>query len=134
MPKEFNAITLPYLYGFDLSYNRFGSFPTSPLNIDHLSVFGLRSQRDENGNRIMREWPVGIEKCPSLFALFLAGNDLRKIDGTISPYIQIFEIKDNPNIILDVSSVCSWIKAGSYQLIYDTTQDIRGCDYLDLEK
>lgn len=134
LPKEFNAITLPYLYGFDLSNNRFSSFPTSPLNIDHLSVFGLRNQRDENGNRIMREWPAGIEKCPSLFALFLAGNDLRKIEGTISPYIHIFEIKDNPNIILDVSAVCSLIKAGRYNLIYDTTQDIRGCDYLDLEK
>jgi hypothetical protein len=29
--------------------------------------------------------------------------------------------------------VCDYIAAGYYLLIYDKTQDIRGCDYLDLE-
>lgn len=134
LPKEFNAVSLPYLYGLDLSYNCFSSFPTSPLNIDHLTVFGLRNQKNENGDRIMREWPTGISQCPSLRILMLGGNDLRKIDDTISPNIYIFEIKDNPNIVIDVSSVCAYIKAGYYQLVYDPTQDIRGCDALDLEK
>lgn len=134
LPKEFNATTLPYLYGIDMSNNRFDKFPTGPLNIDHLTVFGLRKQRDESGNRTISDWPTGIYQCPSLRALYLGGNDLRKIDDTISYLIYIFEISDNPNIVLDVSAVCPYIKAGSYNLIYDRTQDIRGCDYLDLEK
>lgn len=134
LPKEFNAVVLPYLYGIDMSNNRFSTFPTGPLNVDHLTVFGLRNQRNEKGDRIMKTWPTGIYMCPSLRALYLGGNDLRKIEDTISPNIYIFEIKDNPNIVIDLSSICSLIKQGYYQLIYDTTQDIRGCDALDLEK
>lgn len=134
LPKEFNATTLPYLYGIDMSNNRFSSFPTTPFNVDHLTVFGLRNQRNEKGDRIMREWPTGVYMCPSLRALYLGGNDLRKIDDTISPNIYIFEIKDNPNIVIDLSAVCAYIKAGYYQLIYDSSQDIRGCDELDLDK
>jgi len=62
----------------------------------------------------------------------MGSNDLRKIEDTISPYIRILEIKDNPNISIDVSDVCAYIQAGLYMLIYDTTQDIRGCDYLGI--
>ncbi len=134
LPKEFNATTLPFLYGMDLSYNCFSSFPIAPLNIDHLTVYIVRSQRNANGDRILREWPTGIYQCPSLRVLMLGGNDLRKIDDTISPTISMFEIKDNPNIVIDLSLVCPYIKAGRYQLIYDPTQDIRGCDALNLEK
>lgn len=134
LPKELDATTTPYLYGIDMSYNRFSSFPTSPLNVDHLTAFGLSYQRNANGDRIMREWPTGISKCPSLRYLLLGGNDLRKIDDTISPNINIFEIKDNPNIVIDVSAVCAYIKAGYYMLIYDPSQDIRGCDALNLDK
>lgn len=133
LPKEFNAVTLPYLYGFDLSNNSFSSFATEPLNIDHLTVFGFRNQRDKNGNRTIRDWPKGIFLCPSLKVLYLAGNDLRKIDDTVSPNVFMFEIKDNPNISIDMSPVCSYIKAGYYKLEYDRSQDIRGCDYLNLE-
>lgn len=133
LPKEFNAVTLPYLYGFDLSNNSFSSFATEPLNIDHLNVFGFRNQRDKNGNRTIRDWPKGIFLCPSLKVLYLAGNDLRKIDDTVSPNVFMFEIKDNPNISIDMSPVCAYIKAGYYLLEYDRSQDIRGCDYLDLE-
>lgn len=133
LPKDLNAVTLPYLYGMDMSNNRFSKFPTQPLNIDHLSAFGLSNQRDEKGNRTLREWPTGIYQCPSLRALMLGGNDLRKIEDTISPNIFIFEIIDNPNISIDLSAVCPYIQAGYYQLIYDPTQDIRGCDALNLE-
>lgn len=134
LPKEFNATRLPYLYGVDMSYNRFTKCPEGPLNIDHLVVYGLRNQRDEQGNRIMSEWPTGISNCPSLRALYLGGNDLRKITDTISYLIYMLEVRDNPNIQLDVSAVCAYIKAGRYILIYDSSQDIRGCDYLDLDK
>ncbi len=133
LPKEFNAVTLPYLYGIDMSNNCFKKFPTGPLNCSTLTVFGLRNQRDAKGNRIMREWPTGIYQCPSLSALYLGGNDLRKIEDTISPDIFVFDIQDNPNISIDLSAVCEYIKYGYYQLMYDRTQDIRGCDYLDLE-
>lgn len=136
LPKELQdqaAVTLPYLYGIDLSNNSFSTFPTGLLNIDHVTAFVLRNQRDSKGNRTLRDWPKGISMCPSLRILYLAGNDFRKIDDTISPNIFMFEIKDNPNISIDVSGVCNYIKNGYYQLIYDPTQDIRGCDYLDLE-
>lgn len=133
LPKEVSAATLPWLYGVDMSNNCFSKFPTGPLNVDHLTVFGLRNQRDAKGNRTLREWPTGIYLCPSLRALYLGGNDLRKIDDTISSRIYLFEIKDNPNIVIDMSDICPYIKAGYYQLIYDTTQDIRGCDYLGIE-
>ena len=117
-----------------MSYNRFTKCPEGPLNVDHLVVYGLRNQRDEQGNRILSEWPTGISNCPSLRALYLGGNDLRKITDTISYLIYMLEVRDNPNIQLDVSAVCAYIKAGRYILIYDSSQDIRGCDYLDLDK
>ncbi len=132
LPDNFNAVLLPYLYGIDLSHNRFDYFPKGPLNISRLTVFALRSQHDADGNKIMREWPTGIYTCPSLRALYVGDNDLRKIDDTISPNIYIFEIIDNPNISIDLTDICPYIKAGYYTLIYDPTQDIRGCDYLNL--
>ena len=134
LPDDFYARTLPYLAGMDLSYNRFSSFPTKPLSISTMSRFFIRYQRDENGNRILKEWPTGLYTCPSMVVFCIGGNDLRKIEDTISPYIRYFEIADNPNISIDMSSVCDYIYAGYYTLIYDRTQDIRGCDALDLEK
>ena len=134
LPDDFYARTLPYLSGLDLSYNRFSSFPTKPLSISTLSRFFIRYQRDENGNRTLKEWPTGLYTCPSMAIFLIGGNDLRKIEDTISPYIMYFEIADNPNISIDLSSVCDYIYAGYYTLIYDKTQDIRGCDALDLEK
>ena len=134
LPDDFYARTLPYLSGIDLSYNRFSSFPTKPLSISTLSRFFIRYQRDENGNRCLKEWPTGLYTCPSMAVFCIGGNDLRKIEDTISPYIMYFEIADNPNISIDMSSVCDYIYAGYYTLIYDRTQDIRGCDALVLDK
>ena len=134
LPDDFYARTLPYLSGMDLSYNCFSSFPTKPLSISSMSRFFIRYQRDENGNRILKEWPTGLYTCPSMVVFCIGGNDLRKIEDTISPYIMYFEIADNPNISIDLSSVCDYIYAGYYTLIYDRTQDIRGCDALVLEK
>ena len=134
LPDDFVGLQTPFLSGMDLSYNRFSEFPLKPLNIATLSRFFIRYQRDENGNRILKEWPTGLYTCPSMVVFCIGGNDLRKIDDTISPYIMYFEIADNPNISIDLSSVCDYIYAGYYNLIYDRTQDIRGCDALDLEK
>lgn len=132
LPNSFNATKLPYLYGLDLSGNAFAEFPYSPLNISRLTVMIIRNQRDAEGNRTLRSWPTGLYTCPSLRGFYIGGNDLRKIDDTISYLIYVFEIIDNPNITIDMSEVCPYINAGSYQLIYDRTQDIRGCDALNL--
>lgn len=134
LSDDFYAVTLPYLTGIDLSYNCFSKFPTSPLSIGTLQQFHIRHQRDEYGNRCLREWPTGLYTCPSLFYFTIGSNDLRKIDDTISPNIRVFEIKDNPNITIDLTDVCDYISIGYYVLIYDKTQDIRGCDILDLEE
>lgn len=133
LSDDFYAVTLPYLSGIDLSYNSFAKFPTAPLSISSLQQFHIRHQRDDEGNRSLREWPTGLYTCPSLVFFSIGSNDLRKIEDTISPYIRIFAIEDNPNITIDLSDVCDYIAAGYYTLIYDKTQDIRGCDILDLE-
>ena len=134
LTDDFYVVNMPVLYGLDLSYNCFSKFPTQPLSINYLVVFGISNQRDADGNRILREWPTGLYKNPSLKAFYIGSNDLRKIEDVISPAISLFEIKDNPNISIDISTVCPYIQAGQYQLIYDKTQDIRGCDALDLDK
>lgn len=130
---DFSALNIPYLYGIDLSSNAFEAFPYAPLGINTLTVMSIRQQRDDAGNRTLREWPTGLYTCPKMSAFYIGSNDLRKIEDTISPYILLFEIKDNPNISIDLSGVCPYIEMGYYELIYDSTQDIRGCDALNLD-
>ena len=134
LSDDFRATTLPYLSNMDVSYNCFSKFPTQPLNSSQLLAFGIRHQRDAEGNRILRQWPTGITTCPSLIQLQIGSNDIRKVDETLTPQLRILDIADNPNISIDVTSVCSYIKAGAYMLFYDTTQDIRGCDALGIER
>lgn len=131
--EDFSISNVPYLYGIDLSSNAFSEFPYAPLTVDRLTVISIRQQRDDEGNRTLREWPTGIGTHKSMTALYIGSNDLRKIEDTISPYILLFEIKDNPNISIDLSNVCPYIEMGYYELIYDSTQDIRGCDALNLD-
>lgn len=135
LPSDFDGKTLPFLYGLDISGNQFKGFPWGALNTSYLTVLALRNQRDNEGNRVYSEWPTGIFKHIGLRALFLGGNDIGKVPETetISYLINTLDVSDNPNIILNVSDVCPYIKAGIYTLIYDTTQDIRGCDALELE-
>lgn len=52
----------------------------------------------------------------------------------MTPKLWILDIKDNPNISIDLTSICPYIEAGMYMLIYDKTQDIRGCDALDIKR
>lgn len=130
LPDDFNGKNMPFLYGVDLSNNRFTEVPTGPMDAATLTVYAVRNQRDENGNRLLRKWPGNLGLCPSLRQFCIGGNDLRKISDTISSAIIVFEIKDNPNISLNLSNVCDLIKEGRYLLIYDPEQDIRGCDYL----
>lgn len=128
LPEDFNAESLPYLNGIDLSFNDFSSFPKGPLNCSGLTVIGLRGQRDANGKRCLREWPTGIYKHVGLRALYLGSNDLRNINDTISNMIYYLDISDNPNITFDASAICSYWRAGRYILFYDRDQDIRNCE------
>lgn len=135
LPDDFDGKTLPFLYGLDISGNQLKAFPWGAANISYLTVLSLRNQRDNEGNRVYSEWPTNIYQHIGLRALFLGGNDIGKVPETetISYLINTLDVSDNPNIILNVSDVCAYIKAGIYTLIYDTTQDIRGCDALELE-
>ncbi len=134
LSDDFRANTLPYLSNMDVSYNCFSRFPYAPLNSSQLKAFGIRHQRDEAGNRTLREWPEGVTTCPSLLQLQIGSNDIRKVNETLTPYLYILEIKDNPNLSIDVTSVCPYIEMGAYLLIYDKTQDIRGCDALEIQR
>lgn len=70
----------------------------------------------------------------ALIQLQIGSNDIRKVDETLTPQLYILDIADNPNISIDVTKVCPYIEAGMYALFYDTTQDIRGCDALGIER
>lgn len=141
LPVDFSAQTVPYLTAIDLSYNSFEDFPTEPLSVTGLVRYFIRNQSDENGNRCLREWPTGIWQHLGLRYLLMGGNDLRKIEDETMSMCSLFyfEIADNPNITINVSPICDYIYTMMYyygmpMLVYDKTQDIRGCDILELEK
>lgn len=128
IPREFHAANMPYFYGIDLSYNSFSEFPFEPFDCASLTTMAIRGQRDKNGQRCLKEWPQGVWNHTGLRALYLGSNDMGKIDDTISYLIYYLDISDNPNIVFDASEICyNWMN-GTYFLLYDKTQDIRGCD------
>ena len=128
IPREFHAANMPYFYGIDLSYNRFSEFPFEPFDCSSLTMMAIRGQRNEKGERCLSEWPQGVYNHTGLRALYLGSNNLGKIDDTISYLIYYLDISDNPNIVFDASGICSnWLN-GVYFLLYDKTQDIRGCE------
>lgn len=135
LPDALDGSKMPHLYGIDISGNQFSAFPWGLANISYLNTLIMRNQRDDDGNRVYKEWPTNIGNHKGLRALLLGGNDIGNVPETerLSYLINTLDVSDNPSIVLNVSSVCPYIKAGMYLLIYDTTQDIRGCDYLTLE-
>ncbi len=134
LSDDFRSTTLPYITNMDLSYNCFTEVPVEPLNSAVLRAFAINHQRDDvTDQRCLRTWPTGITTCPSLIQFQIGSNDIRKVEETLTSHLYIVNIADNPNISIDVTSVCPYIKAGMYMLFYDKTQDIRGCDALDLE-
>lgn len=128
LPKDFHAGNLPYLYGLDLSFNSFSEFPYLPLDCSGLTVFAIRSQRDAEGKRCLREWPTGIYKHTGLRGFYIGSNDLREVDDTISTLIYYLDISDNPNIVFDASDICYAWSVGAYILTYDKTQRILNCE------
>ena len=130
LPSSFNAVNMPYFYGLELSYNKFSKFPYEPFDCAGLTVYGIRGQRNDAGERCLSEWPTGVYQHTGLRGLYIGSNNLGKIDDTISPLCYYLEVSDNPNIILDASTVCYEYSIGAYYLIYDKTQDIRGCEIM----
>jgi Leucine-rich repeat (LRR) protein len=128
LPKDFHAGNMPYLYGVDLSFNSFEEFPFNPLDAESLTVLAVRSQRNEKGERCLREWPQGIYQHKGLRGLYLGSNDLQVIDDTISTLCYYLDISDNPNIVFDASDICYAWQVGAYILYYDKTQTILNCD------
>lgn len=128
IPREFHAAHVPYFYGIDLSYNRFSEFPFEPFDCSSLTMLAIRGQRNEKGERCLKEWPTGVYNHTGLRALYLGSNDLGKIEDTISYMIYYLDISDNPNIVFDATDICYNWMAGSYFLLYDKTQDIRNCE------
>ena len=93
-----------------------------------LTVFAIRGQRDEQGERCLREWPTGVYQHTGLRGFYIGSNDLRKIDDTISTAIWTLDISDNPHITFDESDVGYAWENGAYILIYDKTQNIPNCE------
>lgn len=128
LPTEFNARTFPYLYGLDLSGNAFEGFAYNPLNIAKLTTYMFRAQRNDEGYRCMREWPVGIAGS-SVLNLFLGSNDIRKVsDGSLEKLKQFIDLTDNPNLSIDLTAACPNIMKGLAYVQVDPGQDVRGCD------
>jgi Leucine-rich repeat (LRR) protein len=130
LPDKFHAGNMPYLYGIDLSFNSFSEFPFEPLDARSLTVFAIRSQRNEKGERCLRQWPTGLYNHTGLRGFYIGSNDLRKVDDTISTLIYYLDISDNPRIIFDASDICYAWQVGAYYLIYDKTQNIQNCEYM----
>ena len=130
LPSDMHSGTMPYMYGVELSYNQFSSFPWEPLDSQYLTVFAIRGQRDAEGARCLSEWPTGIYNHRGLRGLYMGSNNLGKIDDRISSLIYYLDISDNPEIIFDASDICYAYQSGAYYLIYDKTQDIRNCDIM----
>ncbi len=128
LPKDFAADKLPYLYGLDISYNSFASFPWEPLNCATLTIMAIRCQRNDEGERCLREWPEGLYQHIGLRAFYIGSNDIRKVNDTISYLIYYLDIADNPNITFDASDICYYWQAGAFSLMYDKTQNIIGCE------
>lgn len=127
LPKDFHAGNIPYLYGLDLSYNRFTIHPFEQFDMAGLTVFALRGQRNDKGERCLNEWPTGVYQHVGLRGLYLGSNDIGVVDDVISTLCYYLDISDNPNIVFDASDICYAWQAGAYILLYDKTQTILNC-------
>ena len=130
LPKDFHAGNIPYLYGLDVSYNAFTIFPFEQFDMAGLTVFAIRGQRDDNGERCLTEWPTGVYNHVGLRGLYLGSNDIRTVNDKISTLCYYLDISDNPNIVFDATDVCYEWQVGMYYLIYDKTQTILNCDLM----
>lgn len=130
LPSKFGGHIFPYLSGLDLTGNAFEEFAWRALNCYGLQTLVFRGQRNDEGYRCMREWPVGLAGHPGLRALYIGSNDIRKVtDGSLSRLKNMnIELCDNPNISIDLTEACPNIMRGFLYFLFDKGQDVRGCD------
>lgn len=128
-PIDFNATSVPYLYGVDVSSNAFTDVPVGFLSCRGLTVLGFRGQRADSGERCFRTWPSLLYQHTGLRAFYAGSNDIRTVSaGQLSPTIFHVEIADNPNIYFDASDICQAWMQGEYNLYYDKSQNIINCE------
>lgn len=129
LPDNFSNITFPYMTALDMSGNAFESYPWRAMNLSNLAVFLLRAQRNDEGFRCMKEWPVGIGNHHGMSSLILSGNDIRKVDDNELYKIRFYvDLTDNPNITIDLTKTCPYIMQGLLYFLFSPGQDVRGCD------
>ena len=127
LPDNFHNRTFPYMYGLDLSWNAFDAFPWIVTDLSGVQVFIFRGQRDDNGYRCMKEWPVGLYGWKSLNTIYLGSNDIGKVtDGTLERIRFSFEITDNPRLSIDLSPLSPYISAGLVSVLFDPGQNVQG--------
>ena len=130
IPSDFHSGNIPYLYGLDISYNRFSTFPYEQFDMKGLTVFAIRGQRNDKGERCLTQWPEGVYQHTGLRGLYLGSNDIGVVNDIISTLCYYLDISDNPNIVFDASDICYAWQAGAYILLYDKTQEILNCDLM----
>lgn len=129
IPSDFNATSVPYLYGVDISYNAFTEIPDGILSCKGLTILGVRGQRTDAGERCFRTWPATLYQHTGLRAFYAGSNDIRTVTAEqVSTSIFYVEIADNPNINFDASGICSAWMSGMYFLYYDRSQNITNCE------
>ena len=135
LPENFNARTLPYVTGLDLSGNAFESYAWRAMNLPNIATFIFRAQRNDEGFRCMKEWPAGIYAHHGMRALLLGDNDIRKVeDGGLERIRFYVDLTNNPNLSIDLTEACPYIKRGDLYFEFSPGQDVRGCDIINPNK
>lgn len=131
LPSDFSMRNLPYLSGVDFTANAFESYPAPAMGFTGIQTMIMRAQRDDNGFRCFTEWPVGVY-ASGLSVLYLGSNDIGKVqDGTLEKIRFQIELTDNPNLNIDLSTLCPYIMSGQAYILVDESQSgVVGCDIL----
>ncbi|MFV0365912.1 MAG: DUF4458 domain-containing protein [Mangrovibacterium sp.] len=135
LPRDFNSSNLPRLSGLDLSGNKFSGFPGQLSDLLSLGILSMNYMVDDDGYRCFDTWQPLLYTHIGFRRIFVRGNAFRNLntDYPVSPTLDILDITDNPEIVVDLSKLCSNIVNGTLIVVYDPTQDLRGCPNLILE-
>lgn len=134
LPSNFGAANLPYLNGIDFSFNNFTAIPVRALNIPGLVQLVFEHQYDNNGKRVLKQFPDNLYLHPALKTLYVNGNDIISVI-TFPSNLNLLSIADNPNLEMTIpADMCARIANGSFSFGYDITQSgISGCSILGIE-
>lgn len=125
VPSNFNVENMPYLDGVDLSYNHFARFPYDVLYCP-LAQLRISNQFDPaTGKKTLKEWPLNIDKQPTLRVLDVHGNDMRNVQS-FPVMLNYLDIHGNPNISISVpQEILRRIMQGSFKLLFEEDQDVK---------